>query len=425
MRKTHQRFHQALLEPSPSSGRDGVEQTQVKYGLLRRVRWFVIAAQLGVMYPAWKTGYLVDEGMTLALYVIIVASLALWNLQRHPLAVAGSIFFELSLDLLALSGLLVLTSGCQNPFFPLLYVGAILGPILLPRRWAVAYLFESALALTLICYGTEPDMMNASGHQVPGVLTVGVKVLVILIMGALALWLKTHLDQAQIHRDTLQKQRQKLNNLRVMGIVAGQLSHEIATPLNTMRLMLDRLQRKYAEAHELQVARAALEQCERSIRNLFETGVDADSLSFGKTELVAFVKSVCEQWQLDFPEVQLRFSVDAQLEGLSYHIPAAPFAQAVLDLLDNAKEASESAPILIHVSIQKGPEGIEITIADRGRGLDAGILARLGEPFVSTKSTGTGLGVYNATALLEALGGRLGLKPRQGGGTQVSMVLPL
>jgi two-component system sensor histidine kinase RegB len=280
MRETHQKFHQALLEPSPSSGRDGVEQSQVKYELLRRVRWYVIAAQLAVMYPAWKTGYLVDQGRTLILYLIIVVSLALWNLQRHPFAVAGGIFFELSLDLLALSGLLILTSGCQNPFFPLLYVGAVIGPILLPRRWAVAYLFESALAMMLVCLWTEPDMLNASGHKVSGILTVGVKVLVVFIMGALALWLKTHLDQAQIHRDALQKQRQKLNNLRVMGIVAGQLSHEIATPLNTLRLMLDRLQRKETDRHELQVARAALEQCERSLRNLFETGVDAGNLSY-------------------------------------------------------------------------------------------------------------------------------------------------
>ncbi|MDQ3231840.1 MAG: hypothetical protein M3Q07_08475, partial [Pseudobdellovibrionaceae bacterium] len=346
MRQTHQQWIKPLLELSPSSSRDGEEQTYAKHALLRRVRWYVIGAQLAVMYPAWKTGYLVENELTIGIYLMIVAGLAYWNMSSKPLHVTGGIFLELTVDLLALTGLLILTSGCQNPFFSLLFVGAIMGPILLSRRWAVGYLVESALALALVCFFTEPKMVNAHGHEVATVLTVGVKILVIFIMGAMTLWLKDHWEQARIHAESLQRQRQRLNNFRAMGIVASQLSHELSTPLNTIKIMMDRLQRHSDGTHrqELRVAQAALQQCERSIQGLFATGVDAQSLLFKDTHLAPFIQSVCDKWHLDFPDVNLSVAVDEGTHDVITRIPVTPLAQAVLDLLDNAKEAADQEP---------------------------------------------------------------------------------
>lgn len=425
MRKTHHRLVQQLLEPFHTSGEDDYDEAQVKSGLLHRVRWYVILAQLAVMYPALQTGYLLAHWVTA--YLVVVTALGAFNFVAKKLAQPWGLFLQLSLDLAALAALLILTSGCQNPFASLLFVGSIFGPILLSRTWAVVYLVESAVALSVVCFYTEPQMVNANGHQVSTELTVGVKIFVLFAMGTLALWLKARLDQAQSRYENLYRQRQRLNNFRAMGIVAGQLSHELSTPLNTIKIMMDRLKRNpdFTLSQELRVASSALQQCEQSIKDLFDCGVDAKSLSFKETHLANFVKSVCDKWHLDFPEVNLRFDIEEDVQTLTYKIPATPFAQAVLDILDNAKEASEREQAEISVSMQANPQRIQISIADRGRGLDEEIVDRLGEPFVSTKNTGTGLGVYNAAALLEALGGSLGLKPRQGGGTQVSMVLPL
>ena len=65
-----------------------------------------------------------------------------------------------------------------------------------------------------------------------------------------------------------------------------------------------------------------------------------------------------------------------------------------------------------------------IEVADRGCGMPSFVRERFGEPFVSTHATGTGLGLYTANALMEALGGALLVRDRERGGTVVTMTFP-
>lgn len=64
-------------------------------------------------------------------------------------------------------------------------------------------------------------------------------------------------------------------------------------------------------------------------------------------------------------------------------------------------------------------------VADRGPGISADIRRQLGSPFVSTKEGGTGLGLFSAYALAEALGGALNIRDRQGGGAIVGLSIPI
>ncbi|MBC7661371.1 MAG: HAMP domain-containing histidine kinase [Chitinophagaceae bacterium] len=425
MRKAHSLYHK-LIEPFQPSFAEGYSTEAEKSNLLIRIRWILIAMQLLVIAPALMFEYLLRPNLWP--YLGVVASLLVFNLaakrflQTHPL----SLSIQLSVDLIALCTLLILTAGCHNPFSSLLFISAILGPMFLARPWAVAYLVEAAIGLVIVCYYTEPLLLNAHGEVVSSGVTITAKIIVLFSLGCLTLWLKACLDRSQSRYETLYKQRQRLNSFRAVGIVSAQLSHELSTPLNTLKIMMDRMKRdeRLKASHDLLIAEAALAQCESTIRDLFDCSVDAGSLSFKETNLGNFIRSVCDNWALDFPGVQLAFGIDPKADGLNYQIPATPFAQAVLDILDNAKEASETDHVAITVDIEVQTDAILISFSDRGRGLDKSILNRIGEPFVSTKSTGTGLGVYNASTLLEALGGSLGLADRMGGGTQVSMVLP-
>jgi two-component system sensor histidine kinase RegB len=423
MRKAHSLI-QRLIEPFQPSFSEGHISESERSKRLISLRWFALAMQLLIIYPALQLDYLLLEN--LRLYAGVVLALMAFNLIAPRLESAKGLYLQLTVDLSALCTLLVLTAGCHNPFSALLFISAILGPMFLSKSMAVGYLVQTAIGLTIVCSFTEPLLMNAHGEAVSPVLTMAAKIMVLFILGGLTIWLKACLERSQARYETLYKQRQRLNNFRAVGVVTGQLSHELSTPLNTIKLMMDRIGRNpdMQTSGELKIARAALAQCEQSIKDLFDCKVDAESLSFKETPLAEFIQGVCKKWQLDFPEVKLDFGVDETVTDLNYRIPATPFAQAVLDILDNAKEASEHESVSITVDMQLDRDAILIHISDRGRGIDQSISDRLGEPFVSTKSTGTGLGVYNASALLEALGGSLGMKPRFGGGTKVSMVLP-
>ena len=66
-----------------------------------------------------------------------------------------------------------------------------------------------------------------------------------------------------------------------------------------------------------------------------------------------------------------------------------------------------------------------LTISDNGPGIDAATLARLGEPFFTTRTTGTGLGLAVVKAVARAHRGELQLRSRPGRGTCATLVLPL
>jgi signal transduction histidine kinase len=66
-----------------------------------------------------------------------------------------------------------------------------------------------------------------------------------------------------------------------------------------------------------------------------------------------------------------------------------------------------------------------IKIEDRGCGISAAVKARIGEPFVTTRASGAGLGLFAARSFAEAFGGFLEISDLAGGGTVVSLHLPI
>jgi len=71
-------------------------------------------------------------------------------------------------------------------------------------------------------------------------------------------------------------------------------------------------------------------------------------------------------------------------------------------------------------------EILSITIRDRGPGIPADVMARIGEPFFTTKAPGRGmgLGLFLARAVIEGVGGSMEIDSTPGGGTQVRVRLP-
>jgi two-component system sensor histidine kinase FlrB len=68
---------------------------------------------------------------------------------------------------------------------------------------------------------------------------------------------------------------------------------------------------------------------------------------------------------------------------------------------------------------------VRLCISDNGSGIDASALARIGEPFFTTKSTGTGLGLAVVNAVTRAHQGQLQFRSRPGRGTCAIVTLPL
>jgi putative PEP-CTERM system histidine kinase len=105
-------------------------------------------------------------------------------------------------------------------------------------------------------------------------------------------------------------------------------------------------------------------------------------------------------------------------------VDAASLEQAIGHLLQNAVEASP-ANEAVTVRVSARAEGIELTISDKGCGMDGEFIRdRLFKPFASTKPTGFGIGTFEARSLIAAMGGRVGVESRPGQGTCFTILLP-
>jgi two-component system sensor histidine kinase FlrB len=97
---------------------------------------------------------------------------------------------------------------------------------------------------------------------------------------------------------------------------------------------------------------------------------------------------------------------------------------ALLNLVENAVQASgPGARVKIH-AYNRG-NTLRLCISDNGSGIDAAALARIGEPFFTTKTTGTGLGLAVVTAVARAHQGQVQFRSRPGRGTCAIVSLPL
>ncbi len=100
-------------------------------------------------------------------------------------------------------------------------------------------------------------------------------------------------------------------------------------------------------------------------------------------------------------------------------------SQALRSLVTNAQDASPPTSAVV-LRVRREGATLSIGIRDRGTGIPAEVLARIGEPFFTTKSPGRGmgLGLFLARAVIEGVGGTLQIDSQPGGGTEVSVRLP-
>jgi len=129
-------------------------------------------------------------------------------------------------------------------------------------------------------------------------------------------------------------------------------------------------------------------------------------------------------WEAFLAELALLYPF--KLEGGSPSSPGyfdrAQMHQVLINLLKNASESGGPAgEVRMRIGLERE---LTISILDRGAGMNAEQLARVGEPFFTTKRSGTGIGLHLCREIALAHGGTFQLAPRPGGGMTASVHLP-
>ena len=97
--------------------------------------------------------------------------------------------------------------------------------------------------------------------------------------------------------------------------------------------------------------------------------------------------------------------------------------QVFINLIKNSIESIDSDIGIIKLNI-KDKKNVEINLIDNGSGIKKGVLDKLGEPFITTKEKGTGLGVKLSKEIIELHNGKIKYLSKEKEGTTVKIVLP-
>ncbi len=399
------------------------ELTQVLW--LTRLRWVAICAQLAVLAPAVTQEWLVREQVPT--FLGIVSALIAFNLfstyqLRRPRPRAGEPLLHLAVDLGALTGLLILSGGAWNPFAPIFFINGAMGALLITGMRSVVLagmLITTAVAINI--FAVMPPAMPL--RPTPVAIMLPTQILIALVVWAMTGWLASGLAAQRLLLQNLRDHQGRVDRLRAAGALAAGFSHRLATPLNTLRMRLDRIERRDLGADtdaDLDAARTAAESCEELLRSMVGRQLDPEEMRLEAVELAGLCRRVVKSWTSS----SLGRPVEIAVAGAQRHtcrLPPVPFTQALLDLLDNASEASDT-PIVVRVACGGGE--CRISVEDDGPGWPDVVRANLGQPFLTTKGKGTGLGLYNAHSLAVALGGEFRLEDGAGGGAVAAFRIP-
>ena len=402
-------------------------QNRAKLVWVVRLRWIALLAQVLTILPAVELQLL--DPVLVPAFLGIIAALALLNistwvrLRRGASAGPGQLFFQLTADIAALSALLALTGGAWNPLLPILFVHSVLGAMLLEGRFS--WIFFSLLILCLVglqVYAYIPPGLE--GRLLPARVLFPAQLLIALVFWILTAWLSRTLSSLQAQFAFLRERRTRIDRLRAVGALAAGLSHEFATPLNTAQLRLGRLARKQQLTDDVDVAaaRAALDRCEEVLRHMSGSQLEPERLLLEDVDVAELVEKVCDTMSRVHDDITLHTAIDRRGPRHAL-LPSVAFSQAILNLIDNALESGgNDKPV--EVIVRGQGNRVEVAVLDHGPGWPQVVRSHIGEPFVTTKPDGVGLGLYYVHSLSEAVGAEFSLEDRPEGGAMVKISLP-
>jgi two-component system sensor histidine kinase FlrB len=225
-------------------------------------------------------------------------------------------------------------------------------------------------------------------------------------------------DITEAHRFKMQAERHE--RLAAMGEMAAQLAHQLRTPLAAALLYAGNLENPdLPEATRISIAQKTVGRL-KHLEHLIQ-----DMLLFARGEVLGRETFAVEEL---LGELAHTFEPLARARGVEFELTPAPagleitgnrkaLAGALTNLLENALQAVSGGGC-VSLGVDATAERLAFRIHDNGRGMTPDVVARLFQPFFTTRAEGTGLGLAIARGVARAHGGGIDVESEHGAGTE-------
>lgn len=429
----------AIFEPEADETRTDPSLTplfgRVRLRTLIVLRWLAIGGQtitvLGVHYAL---GF--DLPVLLCLGVIaasVILNLAIaFSQPTQRFASDRETFAQLAYDVLQVMALVALTGGMANPFAFVVAAPVLIGVASLPLRWWVTLAVLTVAGSIAISVWHMPLPWNERAGELalPSLYRTGLWVALAITIAFTAVYAWRVGSEARRMATALAATQSVLareQRLSALGALSAAAAHELGTPLATIQLTAKEMARA-AKDPEMQEDAALLvsqaQRCRDILRRLSQAPSETDRMH-DRIVLCDALEEVAA------PLHGMGIAILVRLEGGEGEVPVVRRRPEVLYALGNFIEnAVDFAQGTVEVSARWDAQAIHITVSDDGPGYSPEILAKLGEPYISSRKGrtglgGLGLGVFIAKTLIERVGGEVRFdNGASTGGARVSLSLP-
>jgi two-component system, sensor histidine kinase RegB len=398
-----------------------------------RLRWLAIFGQLGaILIVAFGLGFALPLGSCLS-YIALSAWLNVYLVvrfpARHRLSI-GHATLMLAYDLVQLSALLYLTGGIENPFTMVMLAPVTVSAGSLPPRNTILLGVLTVIAIALISTTHLPlPWYPGMRLDLPQLYQIGYLAAVAACMVFIALYAarlakeSRQMSAALAATDLVLAREQKLHALDGLAAAAA---HELGTPLSTIVLVSKEMQRDAAISpamrEDLELLRTQALRCREILTKLTRRPSEQDPLHAHLT-----VNELLDESAGPYRNHGANIAIEAAPRSAGSPGADEPVGErrpgVIYGLGNLIENAIDFAKTKVVVRADWTDRVVEITVEDDGPGFPEDVMETLGEPYVTTRSTGgrmgdgestgMGLGFFIAKTLLERSGASINLANRE------------
>jgi two-component system sensor histidine kinase RegB len=329
----------------------------------------------------------------------------------------------LAFDIAELAVLLFLTGGLQNPFAFMFLGPVLLSATALPPRFTLLLGGFAVVCATILVFVHYPLPWDSDDPlQLPPIYMMGVWLCILLAIGFIGVYAWQITEESRQLSDALAATELVLareQHLSQLDGLAAAAAHELGTPLSTISVIAKELERAIApnapHGDDVRLLREQARRCRDILAKLTE--LSAGGEPFDRMPLTALIEEVVAPHRNFGVTIEVTAVSDRATEPVGARNPAILYGLG--NLLENAVDFARDR---VAVDADWSGESIAVTITDDGPGFAPEILARIGEPYVTSRrrhqddtgeeAAGLGLGFFIAKTLLERSGATLSFENR-------------